>query len=242
MKKIFTLITIISVTLINTYSQSGTITYKAEIDNNNIEKFVNDITDPIRKSYSQKFISNLKKSAPYLNFTLNFNEQESLFTGKQVMLNDNGVDLNMAYGAFSADGTFYSNKYDEMIFWQRELSGKQYRVQMNACRDWKITNESKIIKGYKCLKATTSTIINNENLMTTAWFCPTLAYQFGPKGFEGLPGLILELNYLNRFKFYADQIVIKSKYQKIVKPQEGKLIAAKKFEEIIKKQMGFFQD
>jgi len=52
----------------------------------------------------------------------------------------------------------------------------------------------------------------------------------------------LELNYLNRFKFYADQIVIKSKYQKIVKPQEGKLITAKELEEIIKKQMGFFQD
>ena len=69
---------------------------------------------------------------------------------------------------------------------------------------WIITNETKMINGYLCIKATTIAYNSdtggwNDNPKgeTIAWFTPKIPFSFGPKGYNGLPGLILEIQDLN---------------------------------------------
>lgn len=63
---------------------------------------------------------------------------------------------------------------------------------------WTITTENKKIADFQCYKATRPNFIIDRNgkektLLITAWFAPSLPYSFGPKGYNGLPGLVLEL-------------------------------------------------
>jgi GLPGLI family protein len=54
--------------------------------------------------------------------------------------------------------------------------------------NWNITQETKTIAGYKCIKATT----NFRGREWTAWFTPEIAVPLGPWKLRGLPGLIIE--------------------------------------------------
>jgi GLPGLI family protein len=53
---------------------------------------------------------------------------------------------------------------------------------------WEITDESKVVAEYKCLKAKT-TFRGREWIV---WFAPDIPVPFGPWKLHGLPGLILE--------------------------------------------------
>ncbi|MBO6532188.1 MAG: GLPGLI family protein, partial [Muricauda sp.] len=68
---------------------------------------------------------------------------------------------------------------------------------------WKITNESKQIGNFTVLKATTTRRLGSYLEEIEAWFAPNLPYSFGPLGYNGLPGLILEM--------YRDNVIFKLK-------------------------------
>ena len=75
-------------------------------------------------------------------------------------------------------------------------------VQKKDLFNWKIEDETKIIKDNKVQKATTSFAGRNY----IAWFAPEIPISDGPYKFNGLPGLILEIrdtqNYWN-FEFFG---------------------------------------
>ncbi len=54
--------------------------------------------------------------------------------------------------------------------------------------DWEISEETKTIANYNCIKATT----NFRGRTWIVWFTPEIAAPFGPWKLHGLPGLILE--------------------------------------------------
>jgi GLPGLI family protein len=56
---------------------------------------------------------------------------------------------------------------------------------------WKILDQIKEVNGYICLQAETKNPIKNQ--VIHAWFTDEIPYSFGPEGYGGLPGLILEL-------------------------------------------------
>lgn len=80
--------------------------------------------------------------------------------------------------------------------------------------NWKITNESKKIDDYLCFKATgiyqVKNTIGTFDHTVTAWFCPSIPHSFGPIGYGGLPGLILELQ-VRKSWFGVDKIDFDSK-------------------------------
>jgi GLPGLI family protein len=55
--------------------------------------------------------------------------------------------------------------------------------------DWILSNESKIISGYNCKKAT----CQYGSKKITAWYTEEIPFQEGPYTFKGLPGLIVSL-------------------------------------------------
>lgn len=56
--------------------------------------------------------------------------------------------------------------------------------------EWKLTEDTATIHGYKTQKAT----CDFGGRSWVAWFCPDIPYSNGPYKFNGLPGLILNIN------------------------------------------------
>lgn len=56
---------------------------------------------------------------------------------------------------------------------------------------WKILDQIKDVNGYICLSAETRDTVKNQVIV--AWFTDKLPYRFGPEGYGGLPGTILEI-------------------------------------------------
>ena len=106
---------------------------------------------------------------------------------------------------------------------------------------WEITTETKIIDGYKCYKAITTyeDIYNpykDRKLVfnPVVWFTPDIPASFGPKGLDGLPGLILEGSINGKKYLYASKIEFEYKKIKVIeKPKGGKDITQKELENII---------
>lgn len=96
---------------------------------------------------------------------------------------------------------------------------------------WELTNESKKIDNYTCYKATCTVEFNTRHgnsgsRIVSAWYTPEINFNYGPNGYMGLPGLILELEY-NKTKivakeihFFKDEIKIETPKNKEVTEEE----------------------
>lgn len=183
-----------------------------------------------------KKIEEIKKTLGNITYILKGNEIEALFTYKPFMENDANPNLMSAIMLSSADGKFYTNRSENLNFWQIEShDGKYYRlIEKDKTSDWKITKETKKIGDYDCYKATKKVLLNNRlPIMVSAWFTPEIPFSFGPKGYGGLPGLILALDERG-FYFYADSVKISDESLQIKKPERGKLIKIDEYQKATK--------
>ena len=115
---------------------------------------------------------------------------------------------------------YFIEKWYHKDFNKNELlfnfyNGKIFYGKDNLLKwDWKITNETKEILGFKCKKATS----NAFGYFFIAWFTEDIAINAGPEKFDGLPGLILYVGtaYLEK---YATAVKIEKTPIEIVKPE-----------------------
>lgn len=91
--------------------------------------------------------------------------------------------------------------FKDSILKQSNLLGNKVFIKEDYITAWELTNESKLIDGYLCYKATNVDRVENGtqvfNHPIVAWYCPELPYAFGPIGYGNLPGLILQLQVRN---------------------------------------------
>ena len=201
----FSLVFFLLSRIVDAQIKSGKIVYGVEVNESETQKLIESTTDKAGKAYLIKYINGFKESFPYVKVTLLFNEQESIYKGEKVMKSDNGLNLKMAY-QLASPGTYYTNLGRSLTLHQNEFMGNKYLIHKSENFNWNITQKQKIIKGYVCYKATLDFKKDDKIITSTAWFCPSLPFQFGPKEFNGLPGLILEFNYLNRFRFFRSKL------------------------------------
>ncbi len=71
---------------------------------------------------------------------------------------------------------------------------EKYIITDTLQTNWTLVNETKYIDKYLCYKAIMTHSVKSRKGTVIAWYCPEIPYSFGPKGYGGLPGLILELN------------------------------------------------
>ena len=64
-----------------------------------------------------------------------------------------------------------------------------------------------------------------------AWYCPEIPYKFGPAGYGGLPGMILELQEKNNV-FGAIKIELKAPLEKIQIPKKGIKISHQEYQNL----------
>ncbi|WP_188048934.1 GLPGLI family protein [Flavobacterium sp. GP15] len=177
--------------------------------------------------------------------TLQFNSTQSSSVLDKYLISDaenNGLRKMARTMAFivTNESDYFFDKYTNTAI-KREDNGKLIKKAHDKLQ-WEISSESKIIDNYLCYKATYfMKFINrlgvNTSIPITAWFAPSLPYAYGPKYFNGLPGLILEL--VDReTTFYATSIEIFTDKELALDFPKGKTISAEVYEKEIKTQMG----
>lgn len=181
-------------------------------------------------------MESVKNVLTNVEYLLKANQNEAVFSYQDFMENDANPTMMNAILASSADGKFYNNITEEKYFWQTQTyEGEYYRIITSDKNDeWKISAETKKIGEFICRKATKEILLNNRlPIEVTAWFSPEIPFPFGPKGYGGLPGLIIALDERG-FYFYADKIRINDKNIEINKPGRGQLVSPAKYDQLTK--------
>lgn len=179
------------------------------------------------------------EAASLQTFELSFGLNKSKF---QNISTDTGINselevLNkLASVRFTCNFNYFFDKNKSQELFQYNdgtLVEKIYKA-----KNWNITKETKTIDKYICFKAIYSFdyLARDKKMKTrtiTAWFAPSLPYPYGPKNYNGLPGLILELQDWNT-TFLATKIQLIKKPIMINFPR-GKTISEEEYEKAILK-------
>lgn len=106
---------------------------------------------------------------------------------------------------------------------------------LDPMNSWEIYTDTFTVCGYLCQKAS----IVYKNIQYYAWFTPKLAYNAGPNGFSGLPGLILKVYCPANYKlgFEAVEIQIPPKEKSPVFNTNGEKISKNEWLVLIKESI-----
>lgn len=165
---------------------------------------INNINAEIKKNADQnnegtKLAQNILEIAKLQRFELKFNSYNSQFNLLPLPLNTEEMEIllnELASIRFTSNYNYFLDKRlgQEVFQYNNGMLVKEnYKI-----KNWQVTNETKTIDKYLCYKATYryDFIATDKTIQTrtiTAWFAPSLPYSYGPKNYNGLPGLIIEL-------------------------------------------------
>lgn len=216
----------------NFFAQSGEVIYEAKIKTIDIvEKINNDSISEVQERYLKSVFKN-QSNAYYI---LTFNKNHSIFE-QQKPLKEEKKTLNFAERKMGK-GAFFSNKLAKQIINKKIYIDEEFLIEIPAFQ-WKLSQEHKKIGDYTCYKATTIKYVEGRNgkmvRKVTAWYSPEIPYNFGPKDYNGLPGLILELEEDNLTIIATKIALFPDKKIEIEKPEKGKKITQKEYDSIVK--------
>lgn len=211
------------------YAQSGYAYYQKQLASSEEE---------IDNKYMKQALEQLKAQ----EYELSFNKNIALFKEVEAL----STETNPVVEAFTESlsgftGEVYFDNVKKAIIHKKAFSGNIFLIYKKDI-NWKLTSETLQIDNFLCYKATTVQTIKNSagthEFEITAWYAPEISLPYGPDGFGGLPGLILQLENngtltsIKRLKFLDNksiEIDIPSKGQKITE-EEFNALVSKTFE------------
>ena len=99
-------------------------------------------------------------------------------------------------------------------------------------KEWVLENESKLINGFEAFKATKIyTTIDNVKKAIIAWYAPEIPYSFGPNGYAGLPGLIVQVQFDDRM-FVLDRIEFNQNVAIPEEPTKGVIVTSQEYKKM----------
>lgn len=210
------------------------------------------------------------KKAFQKNYLLTFNKNEALFEEVVALEKPNptqgGISVSIS---MSGDGDKYMNTKDKISYTEEDIFGDEFVIKDSLPKiAWEITNETKIIGDYNCVKATYVEPVSKNDLEAyerqqekikngkttlfqmkkpepqtiTAWYTSEIPVSFGPNGVWGLPGLILQLENENYIYFCTKVSLKNNEKVKIKIPNSGKVISKKEYEKYEKKMQKQMED
>lgn len=157
------------------------------------------------------------------------------------MSNDANKANERYIGMGGGGGVYYKNIATKEKLLQLSTFGGDFLIEENYDKyTWELKKEKKEILGIECYKAIGSyreyshLTKKNNTITVTAWYAPGIPLPFGPAGYDGLPGLILESS-TPSFYFIAQEIKFRDKLKKIKAPAKGKKVTMEEFNKQIYK-------
>jgi len=191
---------------------------------------VNDFKTNIKRD---KIFEELNKQSGDVIFVLNFKGKESIFKVDDKM----EIEINSIGKSYAktivGKGSFYTDLNKDLTIRKAEVYGEVFLIRLNpSSNNWKLSTDSKLIGKYKCFKATMSKAIENQSgkyiFEIIAWYAPEIPVSFGPKEYNNLPGLILELKGTH-YTFYAKNIELYPKKELKLLEFSGVIISQEEF-------------
>jgi GLPGLI family protein len=181
-------------------------------------------------------------------YILTFNKTESTYKEEEKLdapaPNSSGIQIKIG----GIGGVLYKNIKEADFADAQDMFGKKFLIQDKLRQiDWQTQKETKMIGKYLCLKATFTEMIDDFSLdgtksekqkerIITAWYTPEIPISNGPKDYQGLPGLILELHE-EKMHYVCNKIVMNPKEKIEIKaPTKGKKVNEEEFEKIMDKK------
>jgi len=131
----------------------------------------------------------------------------------------------------------YKNLANSKMIDSRDFMQKQFLITGDlTIRKWKIGKKSKEILGYNCMEASFQ---EDSTTNIVAWFTPQIQLFNGPSDYQGLPGLILQID-VNAGERVLTATELKTEgvdTSVIVAPTKGKEVTAEEFDQIRKEKM-----
>ena len=254
MKAIITLFTLVLITTISAQNFSGKATYKTS--RKSTVKF-GENQKGITKDMQEQFKTRMQKMSQK-TFILNFDRTASIYK-QDVKLNApkpqvRGANVRvMSFGGSGNGSIYYKNIQEKRFANKTEIMSKVFLVKDSLPKyNWELSSETKNIGNYTCYKATfseevesvTMSMINGESkeakkketVVTTAWYTPQIPVSNGPDDYQGLPGLILEINDGKKMIVCTEIVLNPSIKIDIEEPKKGKIVSQEKFNKIQKEK------
>lgn len=255
MKTIITLLSILCIATINAQNFTGKATYKTSRKSNiNFGGNQEGITDKMQEELKKR-MQKLNQKTFFLEFdkTTSVYKQEEKLDAPAKPQQGNTRVVVMNLGGSGKGEIYYKNIQEKRFANQTEIMGKVFLVKDSLPKyNWVMTSETKNIGQYTCYKATYTKEIENKKIsfvngetkeevtketqVTTAWYTPQVPISNGPKNYQGLPGLILEINDGENLIVCTEIVLNPTEIIKIEEPKKGKVVSQEKFSEIQKKK------
>lgn len=225
---------------------SGTIIYKKEL-----LWFLSEQEDFKKKNAKDltylnnvlRIDENVKLLLKEVKLVLIFNTNKSIFKSDNILELETNKFFRAAIGPEGSKVYYTDTKTQENLH-QIDAFGDLFLVSYPQI-EWQLHNETKKIGNFNCYKATTIKEVKGRNgLIKTpieAWYTLELAIPFGPVGFNGLPGLIVELT-MRKYKYTIQKIALNPTNEIVIKkPTNGKKVTKQEFENIGLNAMSSFK-
>ena len=181
-------------------------------------------------------VKKMKEELELMEFTLSYDREKSFFKKEKHIPKDQLIS-NIATVIIGAPSDFFQNLKNKESLHNISISNNMYQVDHSyKMKNWTLTTETVVIEKYTCYKA----ILKEYNsrtesyLETIAWYTPDIPASFGPIGYGGLPGLILQLQYKTSV-FTATNIILNPKKVNIENIEIGSKITVKEQVKLLRK-------
>lgn len=224
MKTIIKVLIILLIVQVHSQSKQGKVIYEKQI-------LIDFSKDKVPLGIDE--LLNTDKGKTGIEYELKFTGEKASF--EIVKSIDSDFDKGASFSKILGGGEGY-HYYDK----KRNLKLKQTQANNDYFLltdfltevKWKITKDTMTIGNMICYKATSTKYslrkIKYERPIV-AWFTLDIPVSYGPIGYNGLPGLILDLTIQNQVRFYAKKIEY-NKSVTIKEPTKGKKMTEEEYE------------
>lgn len=183
-------------------------------------------------------------------YTLKFNRVESVYKQNESLAAPAPGNSMITIEVNEGSDLLYKNIKSQTYLNEVELYGKQFLINDDIEPiKWELSNETKSIGVYTCRKASFKKTYKTQSLNdngqfeevekereTVAWYTMEIPIANGPSNFQGLPGLILEIND-GELTLVCTKITLNpDKKFELEMPSKGKKVSQEAFEKIANKK------
>jgi GLPGLI family protein len=210
----------------------------------------------------QKQIMDMLKKEFQKTYILSFDKNTSIYKEDEALAPPSSGGSMMVVSSMGGSGVLFKDIKNQSFTNQIETFGKQFIVKDSLKPiKWTLNNETKNIGDYTCYKATytkeieemsmktfsSSDTKSNENeansspkmktITVTAWYTPQISVSNGPERYQGLPGLILEVND-GDLTILCSKITFNPKKSiDLSEPKKGKQVTQQEYDDIVAKKI-----
>lgn len=198
----------------------GKVTYRIAIKKDSVEQ---PYENPENKEVQNDVLKMLHNSLPVEGYLI-FNDSVAIYNAEEKV--DIPGYINITWFMAGGNSTYYNDVSRNYCISQNEIMGPTKRI-LNAPIKWTMTKQTKEIDGYLCYLATLDKSKSDKKLKV--WYTPKIPIKHGPKSYNGLPGLVMEIEDI-LYHWTVSKIDFNDKAaDEIIEPIEGELITQEEF-------------